>query len=262
MILLALDLDNTLIHSYKKAEGSHICVEEGDIHGTWKKLSYMTPQAVEKLRSLSSGILPIPITTRSVEQFRRISIFGDEPPMAVTSNGGTLLINGVPDKAWRSESEQLINAAAEELERGKSLLESDKNRSFEVRFVDDSFIFTKSDNPDETVSLLTSQLDTKTVEILTNGSKVYILPKGLNKGNALRRLKKRLSPETTIAAGDSEFDIPMLLLADIALVPYNGLNAALGDIPAMVCENAETGKFAEFILDFAENYFQKYRKNP
>lgn len=262
MILLALDLDNTLIHSYKKAESSHICVEEGDIRGTWKKLSYMTPYAVEKLRSLSSGILPIPITTRSVEQFRRIKIFGDEPPMAVTSNGGTLLINGVSDKQWRSGSEQLINSAAEELERGKKLLETDKNRSFEVRFVDDSFIFTKSDEPEKTVSLLTSKLDTQIVDILTNSSKIYILPKGLNKGNALERLKKRLSPETTIAAGDSEFDIPMLLSADIALVPDNGLNAALGDIPAMVCQTAETGKFAEFILDFAENYFQKYRKNP
>lgn len=262
MILLALDLDNTLIHSYKKAEGSHICVEEGNIHGVWKKLSYMTPEAVEGLKSLSSGIFPIPITTRSVEQFRRISVFGENPPMAVTSNGGTLLINGIPDKQWRAESEQLINAAISELEHGKDILETDKNRSFEVRFVDESFIFTKSDDPEKTVSLLSSQLDRQAVDILTNGSKVYILPKGLNKGNALCRLKKRLSPETTIAAGDSEFDIPMLLSADIALVPDNGLNAALGDIPAMVCENAETGKFAEFILDFAENYFQKYRKNP
>lgn len=262
MILLALDLDNTLIHSYKKAESSHICVEEGSIHGVWKKLSYMTPEAVEKLNGLSSGILPIPITTRSVEQFRRISVFGENPPMAVTSNGGTLLINGVPDKQWRAESKQLINAAMSELEQGKNLLETDKNRSFEVRFVDDSFIFTKSDKPDETVSMLGSQLDMQTVDVLTNGSKVYILPKGLNKGNALERLKKRLSPETTIAAGDSEFDIPMLLSADIALVPDNGLNVALSDIPSMVCQNAETGKFAEFILDFAENYFQKYRKNP
>ncbi len=262
MILLALDLDNTLIHSYKKAESSHICVEEGNINGVLKKLSYMTPEAVEKLRGLSSGILPIPITTRSEEQFRRISIFGDSVPMAVTSNGGMLFINGVPDKTWRTESEQLINAAISELERGKTLLETDNNRSFEVRFVDNSFIFTKSDKPSETVSMLKSQLEMQTVDVMTNGSKIYILPKGLNKGDALKRLKKRLSPETTIAAGDSEFDIPMLCAADIALIPDDGMKPALGDIPAMICPDKETGKFAEFILDFAEDYFRKYRKNP
>ena len=44
----------------------------------------------------------IPVTTRTIEQFQRISLFQDEiiPEYAITSNGGNILHNGKQDGTW------------------------------------------------------------------------------------------------------------------------------------------------------------------
>ena len=57
------------------------------------------------------------------------------------------------------------------------------------------------------------------VEVFQNGVKVYVVPRKLSKGTAVRRLKERLDAELVIAAGDSEFDLPMLQEADLAIAP-------------------------------------------
>ena len=69
------------------------------------------------------------------------------------------------------------------------------------------------------VNDLKTSLDTKYVDVFSNGEKVYVVPQTLNKGTAVDRLREKLKPEFVIAAGDSTFDIPMLLTADRGLVP-------------------------------------------
>ena len=49
--------------------------------------------------------------------------------------------------------------------------------------------------------------------------KVYCLPSMLNKGNAIERFAKKFGEAISIAAGDSEFDIPMLARADTRIIP-------------------------------------------
>ncbi len=46
-----------------------------------------------------------------------------------------------------------------------------------------------------------------------------MVPRKLSKGVAVSRLKERLGAELVIAAGDSEFDLPMLQEADLAFAP-------------------------------------------
>jgi hydroxymethylpyrimidine pyrophosphatase-like HAD family hydrolase len=46
---------------------------------------------------------------------------------------------------------------------------------------------------------------------------VYVVPKQLNKGMAVNRLRKLLHPDYVIAAGDSEFDISMLEATDLGI---------------------------------------------
>ena len=41
----------------------------------------------------------------------------------------------------------------------------------------------------------------------------------LNKGNAIERFAKKFGEAISIAAGDSEFDIPMLARADTRIIP-------------------------------------------
>ena len=119
MILFASDLDNTLIHSYKRADSADICVETKDS----KCLSYMTPKAYTMLQKLD-GVCFVPITTRSLEQYRRIKLFDDKlPRYALTSNGGLLLVNDEIDAEWRMDSLKLIKDCMPELENAIKCLE-------------------------------------------------------------------------------------------------------------------------------------------
>lgn len=47
----------------------------------------------------------IPVTTRTIEQFQRITLFQNEiiPEYAITSNGGNILHNGKQDVTWNKE---------------------------------------------------------------------------------------------------------------------------------------------------------------
>ena len=64
------DLDNTLIYSYKHEIGSDKkCVEiyQG------REVSYMTNRSCELLRQVRERMLFVPTTTRTVEQYGRVT---------------------------------------------------------------------------------------------------------------------------------------------------------------------------------------------
>ncbi|MDR2137476.1 MAG: hypothetical protein LBO68_04225, partial [Synergistaceae bacterium] len=68
-MIFASDLDNTLIHSYKRALPSDICVERKD----GRALSFMTPRGRRMLQKARERCCFVPVTTRSLEQYRRLS---------------------------------------------------------------------------------------------------------------------------------------------------------------------------------------------
>ncbi|MGN0638708.1 MAG: HAD family hydrolase [Huintestinicola sp.] len=217
-MLFLSDLDRTLIFSYKRLTEDNICVEEKES----KKLSFMTPLSAGLLWEISEKVTFIPITTRSIEQYERISFPSGMPRLAVCDNGGNLLVNGVPDPIWRKRAEEHILPAMAEMERIKSYWESLPDVYFEVRLVDGTFIFTKSHIPLETLRLTAEKLCPEKVDLFDNGDKIYAVPKGINKGAALLWLKEMYGEEM-IAAGDSLFDIEMLRNADIAIIKQGEL---------------------------------------
>lgn len=217
MKLFISDLDNTLIYSYKRNIGTdRVLVETmGE-----KELSFMTGSSYRMLRLVKEQYCFVPVTTRSLEQYRRICFANDWiPEYALTSNGGNLLYKNKIDVQWYEASLRLIADAEEELEKAVQLLKDDKKVSFEVRKVDGLFVFTKSDDVFYTMEKLREKLDMHMVEVFHNGTKVYVLPKKLNKGEAVKRIKEYTAHPYAVAAGDSEFDIPMLLEADFAFYP-------------------------------------------
>ncbi|MBQ2283648.1 MAG: HAD hydrolase family protein [Agathobacter sp.] len=216
MIIFNVDLDNTLIYSYKHDIGSKKrCVEiyQG------REISYITERTYELLRKVKEKVLMVPTTTRTIEQYERIDLQIGAFPYALACNGGVLLIDGKEDETWYQDSLELVKDCSLDMEKAIGLLEQDANRSFEIRYIKELFIFTKSDRPEETIHYLSSRLDTSLVDVFSNGVKVYVVPKVLNKGLAAKRLKEKLSGDLVIAAGDSEFDISMLDFADHAIMP-------------------------------------------
>lgn len=209
------DLDNTLIYSQKKIAAPDVCVEWKD--GT--ALSYMTKQAWEMLLQIKEQLCFVPVTTRSLVQYQRISFPGTVPEYALVSNGGILLVNGEIDWNWYQESKERSKSAGEEIEKAKKILESDCNRIFEIRLIDDLFLFTKSKDIPASFARLQEGLDLDKVMLNQMGQKLYVIPKWMEKGVGLQRLKERMEPSFFLAAGDSSFDLSMLQEADFSIMP-------------------------------------------
>ncbi len=218
MIVFHSDLDNTIIYSYKRDIGEDKkCVEvyEG------REISFVTKRTQELLEQVHRKMLFVPTTTRTSEQYNRISLGIGEIPYALVCNGGVLLVNGQEDEAWYQESLELTEESRPELYRAIGMMEADKNRSFEVRNIKDLFVFTKSTQPLVSVEWLKEKLNTNLVDVFYTGVKVYVVPKMLSKGNAVERFRKKVCGNQVIAAGDSEFDLSMAGSADVTMIPEN-----------------------------------------
>lgn len=216
MVILCTDLDNTMIYSHKHDIGEEkLCVE---IYNN-REISFITENTQKLLNEVRRRMLVVPVTTRTMEQYNRINLGVGEFEYALTCNGGILLRNGKPDENWYSESLNMVKDSSAEMKRAIEILKRDENVSFEIRFISDLFVFTKSDMPYETIKRLSAELDVEKVDVFDNGSKVYVVPKELNKGNAVKRLKRLIEHSVIIAAGDSNFDISMLKAADYVIYP-------------------------------------------
>lgn len=249
--LLFSDLDGTLIFSAAKKRPGDIVCEYKD-SGRSQEISCITPRQAELL----PGLDIIPVTTRSIEQYRRIEFpAGFSPEYALTDNGGTLLINGVPDPEWNSHTMRLVQESAADLARCRAVLERDVNRNFEIRMVDGMFLFTKSAAPERTLNMLNEVCGN--VQCFATGAKVYALPAGLCKGTAVKRLAGRISAQRgsavkIICAGDSAMDIPMLNAADTAVFPedISGVTAAEKVVSARE-------RFPEFVTEYFSRVKQR-----
>ena len=257
MVLFVSDLDNTLIYSYKKDIGNRILVEEKD----GKKLSYMTEEAYQMMSVLSDQVSFVPVTTRSMEQYNRIR-FPEHlrtgkrtPEYALVSNGGILLHNGEIENEWLAESMAVKRESEEEMEKGMNILEYTKDRDLDVRLVDGLFVFTKVKNPERTLEQLNTALDPDQVSLFSNGEKVYIFPKKMSKAWAVRRLKERLRPHITAAAGDSMFDIGMLEEADVSFYP-NELHGMIRERRGRIdCEIGRDSFLSNVVLQYLKDCF-------
>lgn len=245
MIAFHSDMDNTMIFSCRHDIGTaKRCAEiyQG------REISFITEETYRLLEKLPERVLLIPTTTRTVEQYRRIDLGVREPRYALVCNGGVLLEDGKEEESWYRESLGMIAECQGELQEAERLLEEDRDRSFEVRNIRELFLFTKSANPETSAQRLREALDMEKIDVFTNGAKVYAVPKRLNKGEAVRRFRERFHPERVIAAGDSEFDLPMLAEADVGLAPEAlGRKYKLGK--HVRCMEA-SGIFSEQMLEY------------
>lgn len=238
------DLDNTMIYSYRHEIGEKKrCVEiyQG------REISFMTERSYEILADLQKKVLFVPVTTRTVEQYERIDL-GFLPEYALTCNGGVLLVRGREEESWYQKSLDLVSNAGAELERAYRYLGEDEDRSFEVRNIRNLFLFTKSERPERTIEKMRAVLNPALVTVFGNGTKVYVLPKNLNKGTAVRRFRERMGAERIIAAGDSSFDLPMLEEAETALAP--GELLAEHPVKKDVLSVGGGQLFSDFVLEY------------
>ena len=212
---LATDLDNTLIHSHRHRREGDRCVEwlEG------REQSFMTETSIRLLAALRPHLTLLAVTTRSLEQYRRIQWpEGCIPDLAITANGGFLLEEGGENPTWTEEMRCLCAPYHKELE-DKYLQFQEYSDTYRCRIVDDFFLFLCAVEEISLECVAKEFIKETLLSVETNGRKLYFFPPPLNKGKALERVKERFAPKKILAAGDSSIDLPMLREADLAFLP-------------------------------------------
>jgi hypothetical protein len=231
--LIASDLDRTLIYSRRffdsMAPAGH-CVE---IYRD-EPISYMTQTAVELLWQLSTQHLVVPVTTRTVAQYTRVTLPGLPYRYAITSNGGTILVDGRPDIAWADEMAARIRDSGPPLAEILAELQTRIHDSWvqNLRTADDLFCYLVVDEaalPTDFVSEWRLWCTPRGWTVSQQGRKIYTVPVPLCKSQAVAELHRRLTESgelpahaPIVAAGDGALDAKLLELADAAIRPAHG----------------------------------------
>jgi hypothetical protein len=225
--VLATDLDRTMIYSrHARALGADdataVCVELTDGEPT----SWMAAPAADELARLAADALVVPVTTRTVEQYRRVLLPGPAPRFAVAANGGVLLVDGRVDPDWtRRVAGRLrdcfpLDRVWDQLAHVCHAEFTDQLRNAAGLFcyavvhpgrVPESFVADVSGWAAERGWLTSLQ-----------GSKLYLVPEQLTKSGAVARVCELAGADTVLAAGDSLLDIDLLLAADRGIHPRHG----------------------------------------
>lgn len=226
-MLFASDLDRTLIFSEKfiniDDEQVQLVEKKGSV-----KISYMLNSSIEMLKSLSNKLLFVPVTTRSIEQYRRITVFQKEinPKYYIVCNGGNIFINGKLDKKWNKTIKSKLNNEC--LMMNEVIKELNKIRStFNIeiiREVDDLFFYSKFNDTlsEKIIDELTIWLEKNNWRMIFSGKKIYFIPKHVNKSEAVKYVAEREDIKNIITSGDSLLDYDMARISSLFISPLHG----------------------------------------
>lgn len=233
-MLFAVDLDRTLIYSAAAAGPGPAPPMTAVEYLDGAPLSYMTVRALDLLRRLRAVVHVVPVTTRSLAQYRRVELFHGPltPAYAVAANGGHLLHDGEPDLAWyESVRGALARSCADAATVADHLVEFGRAWGQRVRVADGLFVYSVVDRaaiPADDLRRLDDWLADVGWELSVQGRKLYAVPGPLGKWRAVEEVARRTGATVVVAAGDSLLDRDMLEHADFSLRPPHGELAAAG----------------------------------
>ncbi len=217
------DLDNTLIYSHRhRTLADSVVVEYLD----GKEQSYMLKTTFESLVQLSNLSL-VPVSTRTEPQYRRLSYMDAmHVKYAIICNGGKLLVDGKEDEAWTKETINLASSGIDDMESAIAIL-SECCRSSEIHRPEIYMCYVTTDMPDAVCNEVSGKINMRNIDVQHDHRKVYLFTRGVDKGYAIRRFKKRFNVRYIFSAGDSIMDIPMLNEADYAFASADILPAVM-----------------------------------
>lgn len=221
MAVFFTDLDNTLIYSHKREIGEEKTVVE---YLDGRQQSFMTNYTYDYLKN-ANWLDIVPVTTRIDTQFKRITCMEElNIKEAIVGNGGMLLLNGKEDEEWSAETLNIASKQVGSLDKIEATLRSDYPLAVIYRptpymlYLGRDFQSDMSDRFED----YAKEMD---LTFQQAHRKLYLFCQGVDKGNAVKRYKKRSGVSIDVAAGDDIMDIPMLNLARFAfasekIAPY------------------------------------------
>ncbi|MDP4127854.1 MAG: HAD hydrolase family protein [Bacillota bacterium] len=265
-MLLASDLDQTLIYSYRTIVTPEIIAQSKPVE--WldtRYISYMTHNAIRRLREISQEVLFVPVTTRTKLQYQRINFlgYGIVPQYAVTSNGGTIFFEGREDEDWAKQVlKGSVNCIApgDLLKKFVEIAHSSWVIEDSGKWADDLFYYCLIEREKIPLSELAAfkiWASENNWELSVQGRKLYLVPRNINKKEAIQYIREKENINDVVAAGDSLLDLEMLKAAELAIAPAHG---ELYSLSKQSFSGLETIKFtqrsgieaAEEILDLVQ----------
>lgn len=231
-MIFASDLDQTLIYSPKsfRLGMGESMIEVSPIESyDGRQISFMADQAILKLGKIAAQSLFVPVTTRTIEQYLRISLFHEKiiPPYSVVSNGGNILINGVVDEVWRRQVgrniEQQCLCPGDMLVSFKELCHD--SWAGPIKMADDLFYYCvveRDQVPHGELESFSFWARNQNWKVSLQGRKLYLVPQVVNKWSGVTYIQNLLQKKIVITAGDSLLDLQMLEQGDYAIAPRHG----------------------------------------
>ncbi len=235
--VMATDLDRTLIYSAAAIEAEHhpqdvprlCCVEWLDGH----RQSFLTQGSARALLAARGYAELVPVTTRTLRQYRRVRLPGGPPRFAVTSNGGHIVVDGTPDPLWAAAVRDRIAGNGATLDQIVAELDRRATGAWvRTRTVaDDLFCYLVVDLaalPPDVVPEWRVWCQSVGWVVSQQGRKIYTLPLALTKKAAITEIMDRTRADRLVAAGDGALDAGFLMIASAAIRPPHGELAELG----------------------------------
>lgn len=255
-VLVATDLDRTMIYSKgARTLGADdrptVCVEVHD----GKRASFMTAAAAERLALIARDALVVPVTTRTIDQYRRVQLPGPPPRFAIAANGAALLIDGKADADWSRRVAASL-AGIFPLDAVWEQLSHVCSTDFTIKLRNASGFFCYAvvhphRLPGGFVDDVTGWTAERGWRTSLQGRKLYLVPEQLTKSAALAEVRSRTSAQLVLAAGDSLLDVDLLLTADRAIHPRHGeLHDQGWSAPRVRCTQASGIGAGEEIVDW------------
>lgn len=228
MMMFASDLDRTLIYSnraladFKQHTVSDLMAVE---RKNAQEVAFMSNRAYHLLKEIADSLLFIPVTTRTYEQYERVFIFAHSIPLkyAVTSNGATIIYNGLPLQEWRESVQKRLENECVSIQKMIEKINELPIRGT-IKKVETLFFYYILEDAlgIETEEHIRKIAETGGWRISIQGRKLYVMPKPVSKGEAVQFIKEREGIHTVFGAGDSILDNDFLKICDYAYVPSHG----------------------------------------
>ncbi|WP_301107563.1 HAD family hydrolase [Sporosarcina sp.] len=229
-MMFASDLDRTLIYSHKFFESEQISGHVRNVEKlNGKEISFMTEKAIVLLQELAKEMMFVPVTTRTIEQYNRVTLFQHEirPFYAITCNGGVVLENGEVDRYWQDHIKNKIKNGAISVEDVKRKIEETSDASWlkSIRVVDQFFVYLVINTeltPHELMGYYSKWAAEHGWIFSLQGRKVYFIPSFINKWDATRYVADKEGKSRVYTAGDSNLDVCLIEQADFGIIPRHG----------------------------------------
>lgn len=220
------DLDRSIIYSNKfldtKTQYKNIEIYNG------KQISYISLDTLKLIKKIQERGMFIPTTTRTKEQFSRIRFCENKIcfPWAITSNGGVILKDNKVLESWQKKIKDIVKKS-EDIE---SMVEKFENYKYlpgikSFKIAEDLFFYIVVDYFEFNIDMIEEyikDLDSNNWKMYISGRKIYFLPKGINKENAINHVVNEMGISDFFAIGDSSMDYGMLKSADTGYILKHG----------------------------------------